>query len=452
MKSKDYKKLRFDRYIEALREALKHLETKPFGCEQKDVWMAFNNLEIYNNRESIYDENQDCGLAAFLDDLVDATPPVASEVKRAIREGKKLLSSLSEVAPHPILKTLPQIHDAFIAKLSAKLPKADRPNGCRWMKPLLSKRTVFTKSQKKAFERLCEAVDLFYSAGDGDARLNLPNCDLNLNQLMVAPTGSGKTILVEAVGRECGCEVMRVTRQTLVPVGAIDGVPTLNRLASLLLQKDRVLLHIDELDKCLSNHDSSWERTNMDTIYSILEGRVDWSAIDLKPETVSPLNKMGAIDGKPPTLAALFRKKVFFVASGTWQSIHTSRDPAAIKLGFGGNSQVGDENEGAALMRRLRDEGGLPDEIARRFSLNVIRLEYPDVEDTHRMLEALGIYRLAKKAGRTIRPEDICYEGHGMSVLTSLATELTLECNRLTKSNRQRRIKVESDDLNVMAD
>lgn len=33
MKSKDYKKLRFDRYIEALREALKHLETKPFGCE-----------------------------------------------------------------------------------------------------------------------------------------------------------------------------------------------------------------------------------------------------------------------------------------------------------------------------------------------------------------------------------------------------------------------------------
>lgn len=69
MKSKDYKKLRFDRYIEALREALKHLETKPFGCEQKDVWMAFNNLEIYNNIESIYDENQDCGLAAFLDDL-----------------------------------------------------------------------------------------------------------------------------------------------------------------------------------------------------------------------------------------------------------------------------------------------------------------------------------------------------------------------------------------------
>ncbi|MBN2234539.1 MAG: AAA family ATPase [Opitutales bacterium] len=421
-----YKDVIFNRYLKAIDFMVKELLDGGPVSSSDEIYDIFGSLDLYKDGQIIRFDLTHEVMTEFVSDFVEKIPARPKSIRKAQVSMNALLVALSETAPNAVLERLPALETMFRAGVAkrSELVSARKQAVAR----LHSKRRLcLTKSQLRVYEELKSHLELYFSRDEGSPSW-MPGCELNLNMLLVSPTGSGKSGLIDELAGDTGCHLMRITRQCMVPVGASDAIPTLQRIARRLQTEDRIMLHLDELDKYFTGVDSGWERSNLDLLYSMLERKIDWTAIkfdagDLKQKwTVDQFNEA-------------FRNKVFIIGSGTWQILHTSRDPGSRVVGFSSTSET--EDEGLVLMRRLKTEGGLPEEVARRFSLNVLRMDYPDLEDTDQMLKDLKIYDLAEKVGRVIKPEDIHYEGHGIAIITHMATELTIEYKRQCGASRR---------------
>jgi len=421
-----YKEVIFNRYLKAIDSMVEEFTDGGPVSSSDEIYDVFSNLDLYRDGQFIQFDSSHGDMTEFVTDFVKKIPARPKSIRKAQVSMNALLVALSEVAPNAVLERLPSLEilfrDAIIKKgevVAAKKRVAStlHPN----------RRLSLTKSQVHVYEQLKSHLELYFSQDAGSPSW-MPGCELNLNMLLVSPTGSGKSGLIDELAVDTGCYLMRITRQCMVPVGASDAIPTLQRIAVRLQSEDRIILHLDELDKYFTGVDSGWERSNLDLIYSILERKIDWTAVKFE---AGNLKQKWTLD----QFKEAFQRKVFIIGSGTWQNLHTSRDPGSRVVGFSSASES--EDEGLVLMRRLKTEGGLPEEVARRFSLNVLRMDYPDLEDTDRMLRDLKIYDLAKRVGRIIKPEDIHYEGHGIAIITHLATELMIEYKRQRGASRR---------------
>ena len=320
--------------------------------------------------------------------------------------------------------------------------------------PPARRQPILTLSQWQAYRTLHDYATLHFEGGEnaGDTPLRA-----RLFPLICGPTGSGKSMIVEQVAHEIGAEYLRITYGDWVPAGGAKdpAMATLVRVGRALSRNDRLVLHLDELDKLLIS-DKEWGRSVMTDVWNVLDCQLPWEQIALvelmsaaaEAESAGQA-KSGARGAKgPPPLPKNFRKTdhLWIVGSGTWQSVFEQQE--ARSIGF----QAGrTPNQACAqtsnIVAAIRASKVIPTELTARFSTDFVVINYPNREETDHLLEATGLNALALDLGVGITPDDVDYAAAGMRALESLRTRLLLAKLRQLRSEAPPEPMIE--DLNL---
>jgi SpoVK/Ycf46/Vps4 family AAA+-type ATPase len=268
---------------------------------------------------------------------------------------------------------------------------------------------IETKSHRAARETLLAMGNLFFSG-----KQTLPMIRLRLNGLIVGPTGAGKSFLAESVARQLRAKYFRVTRGDWLPTGCRDKRSTAFQVLDQVLSYDRVVLHLDELDK-FSNLQGEW---------SASIGADLWNILDKKFQITEYLRETTFKEGEKITeqdVARRVRLGLWILGSGTWQDVFAN-SRGRPSIGFGcGRAEASDV--GFAEIVRSNE---ISPELLLRFSEPVF-LHYPTEEETSQLLDSTGISALASQVGATISAEQLDWNLGGIRVLENLATRLVIE-------------------------
>ena len=268
---------------------------------------------------------------------------------------------------------------------------------------------IETNSHRAARDTLLAMGNLFFSG-----KHTLPMIRLRLNGLIVGPTGAGKSFLAESVARQLSAKYFRVTRGDWLPTGCRDKRSTAFQVLDQVLSYDRVVLHLDELDK-FSNLQGEW---------SASIGADLWNILDKKFQITEYLRETTFKEGEKITeqdVARRVRLGLWILGSGTWQDVFAnSRGRPSIGFGCG---RAGASDEGFAEIVRSNE---ISPELLLRFSEPVF-LHYPTEEETSQLLDSTGISALASQVGATISAEQLDWNLGGIRVLENLATRLVIE-------------------------
>lgn len=284
-----------------------------------------------------------------------------------------------------------------------------RPVAVQTTPPLLS------PSQARAMEQLQSMARLFFEgAGDVTTLAIRPrNCPL-----VVGPTGSGKSFLVETVARSFGAYFLKAAVGDWVPLGASgDYKPTLFAILDLVVSNERVVLFLDELDKWGNDVSSSWSRSCQTDVMQILDRAPPFEAYQRATKFDH------ARDLKSEDLRDLLRRRLWIVGAGTWQSL--LRPQTA--LGFAPRGTSDEEQR-----RDIAASGVLPDELLARFNPELIVLRYPSGPETAEIFVRSGLLALAESIGEKLNPENHDWSRAGMRSLENIATRLLLRRLALT--------------------
>ena len=237
--------------------------------------------------------------------------------------------------------------------------------------------------------------------------------------LLIGPTGSGKTHVVQVLGQRLSAHLIRVQRSDFVPQGA-RLKPTVFQICDALVEHERVLLHLDELDKYRTDGgptpSGEWGAAVFGDVWAAAEGRLPVENYLTDVESVKP--------AKPkPSLAEMrerVQRRLFIVASGTFQE---AWDLAARpRLGFLDSVTQGAEPVSTGDILRSRQ---ISPEIIARFYPPFF-LTYPDPGEVGRMFEQCGLTKLATECGYLITAEDRDIRRTGFRGISSLYTTLLL--------------------------
>ncbi len=272
---------------------------------------------------------------------------------------------------------------------------------------------ILTSSQKRVSDRITAFAETHFSATSWNGPI-----DPQTNILIAGPTGTGKSFSVKRAAQRAVAKYAQVTHGSWIPIGAGDTMPTMCRIGMLLLQSDRLILHVDELDK-FQGATESWAKACQNDLFQILDKKINWEPVVAHRRFIRKVNS-AACDAAE--IAILLERAVerglMIVGSGTWQQLFDEdRQP----LGFNVAPTTHD-----ALDRRSKIEGLSP-ELKRRFHLKIQYLDYPDLAETAYLLDAFGFSACARRIDFPLAPESINWtKMGGMTALTSLRTDLLI--------------------------
>ena len=270
---------------------------------------------------------------------------------------------------------------------------------------------VPTESHRAARAALLAIGELFFS---GMRRLP-SGVKLRLTPLVVAPTGAGKSHLIRSVASLLSANYLRITRADCVPQGSARGRPTLHRILDQLSTTDRMVLHVDEVEKFDTDIGAQdWSAAIAGDLWNLLDGL--YPIAEYLRETQFP-------GREAPTEAEVekwIKTRLWIVGSGTWTQVFADNRPGTT-IGF--QRDVEATPVGA---ERISRSNLISPELLHRFSSDLVFLRYPNREETARLIKSTGIGCLAGELGQTIRPESIDWSLGGLRVLETLATRLVL--------------------------
>lgn len=276
---------------------------------------------------------------------------------------------------------------------------------------------ILTENHRVALEQLAMMGELFY----GPRASALP-LTLRLFPLLVGPTGAGKTFLVKRTAAQLKATYFKVTRGDWIPRGARSGRPTAFQILDRLLASERLCLHLDECDKWDLDFSREWSAGLGSDLWNTLDG--DFQVRDYLGET-----KFG--DQPPPTVPEVehkIRTGLWIVGSGTWQRVFAQGN-RTISFGVNPGADAAPISAGA-----IAKSGMISPELLLRFNSDLVFLNYPAKSETLGLLRSTGISALADELGSTVAASDVDWGQGGMRALETLATRLTLEKYRRTKS------------------
>jgi hypothetical protein len=271
---------------------------------------------------------------------------------------------------------------------------------------------LFTQSQQAARNTLLQMGKLFYSGVQ-----IMPDLKLRLNPLVLGATGTGKTLLVQTAAHRLGAQYLKLTRGDWLVAGCRSGRPTMLQILDYVSTYDRVLLHIDELDKLTNLQNGDWAASIASDLWNVLDLR--FQLPDFFRESTFP-------GREAPTAAEMEARirKLWVVGSGTFQEVFEG-SRAGSSIGFGR-----DLNKEKVALETIVKSGIISNELLHRFNGDLIFLEYPSLEETRSLLNSSGISSLARRLGVTIGPEAIDWTQGGMRALETVATRLALAYHR----------------------
>lgn len=307
------------------------------------------------------------------------------------------------------------------------LPAVNRPESTATPKaavPLQNQKPVpeptrvvhFTRRQEEVLETCVTMGELFFEHRKRPPGILEPR----LFPLLCGPSGAGKTMLVTAVAQRLKASYLRQQRGDLAPQGSARMRATVFNIMDALVLNDRVVLHLDELDKFTTETGAPTPATEWGAgIFSDL-----WSLLDgvLPFDTYLKLEDRARPPGVTIDLETLRRKtrcNLFVVGSGTWQAAFTAA--AQSPLGFcAGNGTRRPEVRPSDIIQSRQ----VSFELLSRFSADLFILPYPDDDEIQSLLDATGISRLAESCAYRITPEDLDFGRGGYRVLETLLTRL----------------------------
>lgn len=271
---------------------------------------------------------------------------------------------------------------------------------------------IETKSHRAALDTLLTIGKMFFSGERHLARVKL-----RLFPLLIGPTGVGKSFAVEEAARVLRAEYFKVTRGDWLVTGSKTGRPTVFQILDRVAVYDRVVLHLDELDKFRDLQSSDWSAAIASDLWNMLDGKFQLT------EYLRDTNF--DLAGKKMTERELAERvrNLWIVGSGTWQSVF-ARGRAGMVMGFDRDRKP----ERIAFETVARAEMISP-ELLHRFGEPIL-LEYPSKEETAELLESTGIARVSSRLGVPVTPEQIDWTQGGMRVLETIATRLAITCYR----------------------
>lgn len=237
---------------------------------------------------------------------------------------------------------------------------------CKFKKKPLVNLKQFTASQARAFQRLRQMAELYFSGAS--------HCGVKLrvNPLLVGPSGVGKTHIVNALAESLDLPLLRLTVSDWLVTGCKSEPTTLQTLQNFLTENRSGVVFIDETDK-IQAHDNAWSQNVLTELFSVIDRQVNFQGGKGTPWT--------------PDHTARLKKKIFLIGAGTWHRLWSQS--SAPSLGFGGSDARGFDEE--AFRKKVRHAGLIPDELINRFNDDWLMLEPYKVTDYEAIVRNLGI-------------------------------------------------------------
>lgn len=270
------------------------------------------------------------------------------------------------------------------------------------------------KTQQCVADRLVRLGELFFDQ-------NRPRLAIEprLHPLIVGKTGAGKGHVISHVAQRLNCTLLHLTFGAWVVNGAsAEYRPTLWAILDKLLDEDRLIVVIDEIDKFdadVTQNLSNWSRSCCNELWGLLDHRLPIDTF-LKNARSDALNTPIIRE----ILETRARSGLWIVGIGTWQNLHAKQTRA---IGFAPDHT---DAEVDSVASRLGTESGLSVELLYRFNPLPIILPYPTPAELNELLEETGIARLAKERGVNIDPNALDLSRGGMRVIEDLVTQILL--------------------------
>ncbi|MBK8475502.1 MAG: ATP-binding protein [Opitutaceae bacterium] len=274
---------------------------------------------------------------------------------------------------------------------------------CRYRRELEGRfpsAVTYTEPQKRVLERLHLLADLYESSQARSWAIRP-----RTNPLLVAPSGSGKSFLVEAFARERGAAFMRLTYGNWVVRGAKSGMPTLVALADVISRNRFTVLCVDELDKVGRGLSSDWSVAMRDELFSVLDRRA-LDGLRLKEDPERSREEPGRI----------LRERVMIVGCATF---HELWGAAGRAVGFG-------REDDADVAAQIEAAGVIAEELRRRFDARLLVLPPLSETQLRDTAAADGLEELAGALGVEVDYQAGAESGLGMRWLEALRTDLEL--------------------------
>jgi len=230
-------------------------------------------------------------------------------------------------------------------------------------KPKAKDEGFLTRSQRSGLDRMLGLAKLHFEGR------SWPGLALRTSVLVVGPSGVGKSNLVrQLAARLGGAFYFKLSFGEWAPTGAKTELTTLQRLRLAVEKHDRIVCHLDELDKVQAAPDS-YSRALLTELYGVLDRQLG--------ETV------GSHSGWSADLLERLRQNVLFVGTGTWQDLWL--EGGAKGIGFGGAGRPPE------MAERIRIARTIPDELRLRFSPTLVILEPYTVRDFEEIVDGLKL-------------------------------------------------------------
>jgi adenylate kinase family enzyme len=281
-----------------------------------------------------------------------------------------------------------------------------------------------TQAHRKAHEVLLTYAEHYFAR----AKLNPAAGPLKCrhNRLISGPSGAGKSHLAGMLARATGAHLVEINYGDWIPVGSSTKPCSLVQIAMALVEYERVILLVDEIDKLVSeNLQSTWSVCCQNELYSLLERSLPIRSMykEFKDQELP-----GDFGDCLEILTKAVQKNLFMVACGTWQEARSVK-PKWANRSVGFDQACGTDpfpEPKFSTREAIQSQGLIPEELRNRFHGEVIELRYPDKEETQLLIERLGIAELACKVGRLDLVESLDLSHGGMRELESLYTDLLI--------------------------
>lgn len=271
---------------------------------------------------------------------------------------------------------------------------------------------LLTHAQCQAVERIVRLGSLYYSGLAAGCRIKP-----RLWPLMVGPTGSGKSFLAREAAHLLDAAYKRISYGDWVVQGSRQ-VSTLYSIINEALMYQRLVVHIDELDKLPVGNVEDWSRAVGTELWGLLDGELPVRRFVGDPEMkLKPQEAMALSSGKLMT-------QIFIVGSGTWQNSYDEAKAGRL-LGFKGTAAGA--NAEAHVISSLESTRGVASELLARFNGTLLFLEPPGADEALAILEQLGALAFAQESQIDARAQLIhLLPRQGFRALESVLTELLL--------------------------
>ena len=279
---------------------------------------------------------------------------------------------------------------------------------------------VFTSSQLVVLGQLEDLAQAYFLGLGRDLPVRP-----RFNALVIAATGAGKTMLARDLARRTNSELVVISAGEWLVRGYLHETPSITALSRILERSSKTVLLLDELDKFISATDSGWVRSSAAEIWGLLDRRLPMGERFIKGAEGN--ERWDLIEDR-------LRNGLFIIGCGTFQSIWESSE----RRDCGFHASTVSKTSDVEILATIRSRGLVSPELLSRFSPRPLLLRYPTREEVTELLEKLGLNQLAEKAGTTIDPASISFEGVGMRVLEQLSAELLI-----TRMNQDKRINEE---------